>query len=266
MNNPPLPTALPSAPAAPPSIDDLGVRGCLYLAALLTAQDRRLPIAPTLRASLAVVTLLREHGLVEVPWPDQRWSVPADAEETPIEHLQWRYRWATYMRTGLLGALEDFLQAVPRDDYGLALRLQLWEELALAESERYFEQQLAKNRFDPAWARDLAFIHRDMQPQLSIGQWRYCSWAAVRQGASIAYRQQTPDLAPIREAIFSQIRKRAGHLGAGTWNNCAFPPNHPLPDSALGRLFSVQMARLGTVFWTEVPSLEALVFKSGQTA
>jgi hypothetical protein len=114
------------APQPPPTIDDLGVRGSLYLSALLHGQGGRLPIAATRRATLAVLELLREFGVIEVPWPLERWPIQPDAEETPLENLQWRYAWGAYTREALPEALEDYLQSVPRDDYGLACRLQLW--------------------------------------------------------------------------------------------------------------------------------------------
>lgn len=209
------------------------------------------------------MSLLRDLGVIEFPTSEGQWSSVPNVEQTHIEQWQWRYRWNTHLRSALLPALEDYLDAVPRDDYGLALRLQLWEELAIAEAQRFFEQQLAKNRFEPNWARDLIFVHRDTRPALSIGQWRYVCWAAVRHGASIAHRQPSSELATVREAIFTQLRRRAGYVGSGTWTNCSFPPINPLPDSALGRLFTTRLARFGSAFWTEVPSAEAFVFSTG---
>ena len=242
------------APTPPPTIDDLGVRGCLYLAALLGAQERRLPVAPTLRSTAIVMDLLRELGLIEVPWPEPRWEVRPDAEETPIERLQWKFIWDTHQRDGLLVSLEEYLQSIPRDDYGLGLRLQLWEELAVAEAERFFEQQLTKHHFEASWARDLAFVHRDTHPALSIGQWRYCCWAATRHGGSVAQQQRTPDMNAIREAIYAELRRRVGYVGNGTWTNCSFPPSQPKPESALGRAYTTHLTRFGPSFWTAPPA------------
>lgn len=148
------------APVPAPTLDDLGIQGCLALAALLMAQHKRIPVAPTRRHSLAMLHALREQGIIEAPWPDARWELDPTAEETPIEQIQWRYVWKDYLRPGLLQALEDFLEEVPHDNYGLASRIGLWHELAASEAERFFESQLARHHFETAWASDLAFVIR----------------------------------------------------------------------------------------------------------
>lgn len=108
-------------PAVPPSnLDDLGVLGCLALGALLLAQEQRIPIAPTRRMALAMLFQLRELAVFDTPWLEARWALQPAAEETPLEQIQWRYVWHDYLRPGLLPAVEEFLDAVPRDDCGLA--------------------------------------------------------------------------------------------------------------------------------------------------
>jgi hypothetical protein len=247
------------APQPPPTIDDHGVRGSLYLYALLQGQGGRLPIAATLRSTLAVLELLREFGLIEVPWPLQRWQIQPDAEETPLEHLQWRYAWTAYARATLPEGLEDYLQSVPRDDYGLACRLQLWEELAISEAEAFFEHQLTKHRFEADWARDLIFVHRQA-PALSIAQWRYCAWAAVRHGGSLAQQQHLANTSAIREAIYTELKRRVSSVATGQWGQCALAPFHRLPFSALSRAFVTQLTSADFEFWSSPPSLSALVF------
>ena len=247
------------ASPAPPTIDDLGVRGSLYLAALLNAQEQRLALAATLRASLAVLELLRALQIIEVPWPLERWAMQPDAEETPLEGLQWRYAWTSHARDRLGPALDDYLQEVPRDDYGLACRLQLWEELAVSEAEGYFEFQLAKHRFDTAWARDLVFVHKQSAP-MSIAQWRYCVWAATRHGASVAQQQTISQPSVVREAIFAELRRRVTAV-LGGWRDCAFVPHQRVPFNALGRGFIGYLCPQEFDFWGTRPSLTALLFR-----
>jgi len=246
----------------PATIDDLGVTGVYYLAALLSAQERRLPIAPTRRLSLALMDTLRTAGVIDVPWPELRWPVCPDAEETPIERIQWRYAWPEYVRAGLVDALCDYLDGVTRDDYGLALRSRYWEELSVAEAERFFEIQLAKHQFDITWAQDFAFVHRDQRPALSIAQWRYCCWAATRHGASAAMQQRTSASGLVREAMYNELKLRAARLGTGAWSECAFPPANGRPDSALSRLFVNHLTTLGADFWTLLPDVDHIVFRS----
>lgn len=238
------------APVPPPTLDDLGIQGCLALAALLMAQHKRIPVAPTRRHSLAMLHALREQGIIEAPWPDARWELDPTAEETPIEQIQWRYAWKDYLRPGLLQALEDFLEELPHDNYGLASRIRLWHELAASEAERFFESQLARHHFETSWASDLAFVIRDSRQVLPIAQWRYCCWAATRYGASLAQQLRGTETVVIREGINTELRKRAQRLANGDWSNCAFVPFQPTPESAASRLFASKLTRLGATFWT----------------
>ena len=186
-----------------------------------------------------------------------------DAEHTPLEQLQWRYAWPEYHRSGLMPVLCEYLESVTRDDFGLALRYRYWQELAVAEAEHFFELQLAKHRFDTAWAQDFIFVHRDFQPALSIAQWRYCCWAATRQGASVALQQRLPAPAQVREAIYVELQQRAARLATGVWAECSFPPPNPRPGSALSRIFVTHLARLGPEFWLLAPHVEHVLFRAG---
>ena len=170
-------------PLPPPvSTDDLGLQGCLYLWGLLTSRDRRLLVTPTRRLTLVAMNVLQEQGVIEVPWPDAHWGAQPDAEQTPMEGLQWKLVWHVYEPQQLITALEDYLGAVDKDDFGMALRLRLWVEIGSAETERFFEQQLVRHHFRSEWAQDVAFVLRDCDADLTLSQWRYCAWAAVRRG------------------------------------------------------------------------------------
>jgi hypothetical protein len=247
----------PSPPAA--TVDDLGLVGALYLAALVDTAHWRLRVAPTRRMTLVVMNTLHELGLIEVPWPAPRWEVAPDARETPIEGLQWRLSWTAYQPDRLGEALHDFLDDVPRDDYATALRLRLWRELAVAEGERYFEFQLGKHQLDPSWAQDLVFVQRDLNLDLSAAQWRYCCWAATRCGAALAQQLRVPNPAAVREAIYADLRRRTGPVASGQWGGAQFVPFNPQPDSALTAIFTKHLTRLGDAFWTLVPSDVALL-------
>jgi hypothetical protein len=246
------------ASALPATIDDLGLQGSLSLWALLTAQNQRRPIAPTRRMTGVALSLLCEHGIIAVPWPEPRWSSPVGAQETPIEGLQWRLAWRAYEPDLLVTALEEYFATIDRDDLGTAMRLRMWTDLGCAEAEVFFEQQLIKHHFDPAWAQDIAFAFRELKVDLSIAQWRYCGWAAVRHGASVAL-QHGLHAEGLRESIYQEVRRRACSLSSNAWTGCAFPPRGPLPDNALGRGFTQHLARLGMRYWTEPPNLESLL-------
>lgn len=142
-------------PSGVASIEALGLRGTLFLAALLAAQLRRIPVAPTRRSTLLVLDALRDLALIQVPWPADRWQIRPDAEVTPIEDLQWAFAWSTHERRHLLPVLEDQLGDMAHDVELADAKLELWDELALWETEQFLEQQLLKHHFDPGWARDV---------------------------------------------------------------------------------------------------------------
>ena len=247
------------ASPAPATVDELGLQGCLYLWALLTGQTRRLPIAPTKRMSLVVMALLQDHGVIEVPWPETRWEFKPDAQITPIEGLQWRLAWTVYEPGRLLEALDDYFDTLEQTDFTVAVGLRLWSDLAPAEAERYFEQQLVKHRFAADWAQDLAFAYREGPGSaLTIAQWRYCGWAAVRRGASMAM-QNGLQADGLRDGIYKELKRRAASVASGAWSNCSFAPTNPLPENALGRAIVQWASGLGALYWTSRPSEEALL-------
>ncbi|WP_156880439.1 MULTISPECIES: hypothetical protein [Thermomonas] len=244
--------------SAPTTVDELGLQGCLYLWALLTGQEHRLPIAQTKRMSLVVMAYLHERSVIEVPWPDAQWEIKLDAKTTPIEGLQWRLAWTVYEPTLLIDALDDYFDTLARDDFTTAARLRIWMELGSAEAERFFEQQLVKHRFSGDWAQDIAFAYRESAVVLTLAQWRYCAWAAVRRGASMAL-QHGLQADGLRDTIYQEIRRRAASVANGAWTGCSFPPYNPQPESALGRGFVHRLTRLGPLYWTGWPSVEVLL-------
>ena len=96
-------------PGSPQTIDELGVQGCLALCALLEAQSRRAPVSPTEKMTLSLMGVLRDHGIIETPWPQKQWSLDPTADTTPKEGFQWRFSWESHIREGLEGFLEEFL-------------------------------------------------------------------------------------------------------------------------------------------------------------
>jgi hypothetical protein len=246
------------ATTPPETIDDLGLPAALYLGALLEAQTGRARVAPTQRMTLVAMGQLRDCGLVEVPRPEARWEPAPNVLETPIEGLQWRYLWGAYPFESAAQGVREYLEFVPRDDLGTALRLKIWRELVVAEVERYFEQQLVRHHFEATWARDVVFVHKALGTELSAAQWRYCCWAATRHGASVALQQRGQEPERVREAIFVELQRRVGLVAAGQWAT-TFVPYVMRPESALGRLFVSSLTHLADTFWTMPPSEAALL-------
>ncbi|WP_133500053.1 hypothetical protein [Cognatilysobacter terrigena] len=254
------------ASGLPDTVEDLGLSGALDVGALALAQSGRLRVAPTRRMTLALMERLREAQLIDVPWPEPRWEIAPESKETPIEGLQWRLAWKAYPVERLPEAVADYLRSVERDEYGIALRLRVWRDLVLAEGERFFEQQLAKHQFDPAWAQDLIFVQRETRADLSAAQWRYCAWVATRQGASVALQLRRPEPETVRQAIYADLTRRVGSVASGQWPNASFVPHVTRPESALSQLFAYELTNLRDAFWPLVPSELALLTPAPERA
>lgn len=241
----------------PDTVDDLGLRGCLYLWALLTAQQRRLPVAPVKRQTVQVISLLEEMRVIQIPWQQTSRLTDAAAMITPIEGIQWRMTWTVYEPNLLIQALDDYFDCLCRDEFTINLLLRMWVELSVGETERYFEHQLLKHRFPIEWSQDIAYATNDLDAVLSMAQWRYCVWAAIRRGASLAI-QNSSQSEGIREAIYQELKRRAATVSTGAWAGASFLPFNSTPESALGRGFSHQLANLGSRYWTASPIAEEL--------
>lgn len=246
-------------PSTPDNLYELGLRGSLYLAALLVAHDERVLVTPTESLTHTVMSLLRDRGVIEVPWPARSWDISPDAKKAHLEQLQWRLSWSVYEADRLGEALGDYFQEAVEDDALLPERVDLWRELAWAEAERFFEDQLLKHRLDGGWAQDLAFTQREIRVVLSAAEWRYCAWAAVRYAAAAVQRDPHLQPAALREALHRELGRRATKLVTGQWRKCTFPPFRPLPDNAAGRLFVTHLAQLGMDFWTLPPGTKMLI-------
>ncbi len=234
---------------SPSTLDDLGLPGAIYLWALLHAQQHRLPIAPTEESVDEVLTVLEEQQIILVaPEPAARGD-----KISPLEGIRWRWLWSAYTATGAMPALEDYLISLPRNDLSLELGLALWQRLVDAESQAFYAQQLARCQFNAKWHTDMGFAQNLGGVVLSIAQWRYCAWAAVRKGATLACQKSTSQ-EDLREAMYQELMRRAATLAAGRYGTCSFHPDRELPTSALARGFATQWFNLGRSYWEEPPN------------
>ncbi|MGY4516275.1 hypothetical protein [Lysobacter sp. HA18] len=227
--------------------------GALFLLALLTAQSERRPVAPTRRMTLEGLGLLRDHAVIALPSPLPRWEAEPRAEETPMEGLQWRYDWSAYQRADLVAALSDYLESISTDEEAVELRLTTWRQLVKAECQQYFEFYLTRIHLPVDWAADVEFLLGNSAVELSLAQWRYCLWAAARQGGSMAAQKAYAETA-IREAMFEDAKRRAAAIASGRWTTTGFDARPGEPASALTRVFLNHFARIGNIFYMQPPS------------
>lgn len=243
----------------PASLDDLGALNVFGLASLLLVREQRLPVAPTRRLTTQLMRRLCDAGVIVTPWPEAQWMAEPRAETTPLERLHWRYVWQAYTLDELLGPLVSHLADLCSTAAGKELCALIWSQLAAAEAESFFAGQLRKHGFDDEWAPDMEYAIRNAPIALSIAQWRYCAWAAVRHGASLS-QQRCGQLATdvLRDNIYRELLKRASHAASPMSRGCSLPPFSPLPHSAAGQLFAQYMIRLGEAFWTKPPTVSTI--------
>ena len=239
----------------PHTLDDLGLPGAVYLWALLQAHQQRLAIAPTAELAMEALQVLASHQILALPVGASPSTL--GARQTPLEGIPWRWTWSSYQAESALPAIEDFLASVPCDELVLTLGAALWQRLVRDEAQAFYAEQLARCQFDLHWQQDMAFAQRLSRLSLSAAQWRYCAWAAVRQGAALA-RQGTLPPSRVREGMSSEILRRAAAVAAGRYGRCGFTPSSVRPPTALAQGLACQWFNLGPAYWTALPSTEAL--------
>ncbi|MGR4877105.1 hypothetical protein [Pseudoxanthomonas sp. LARHCG66] len=239
----------------PHTLDDLGLPGAVYLWALLHAQQHRLALAPTADLAMEALQVLASHQIVALPGAGSGWTI--GQRHTPIEGIAWRWTWSAYQADSALPAVEDFLASVPCDELLLTLGAALWQRLVHDEAQAFYAEQLARCQFDAHWQQDMAFAQRLSRVSLSASQWRYCAWAAVRQGATLA-RQGALPASRVREGMYGEILRRAAAVAAGRYGRCGFTPAAVQPPTALAQGLACQWFTLGQTYWTALPSIEAL--------
>ncbi|CAN7321261.1 hypothetical protein LJR143_001580 [Pseudoxanthomonas sp. LjRoot143] len=237
----------------PQTLDDLGLPGAVYLWSLLHAQQHRLALAPTADLAVEALQVLAAHQVLvlSAPGPQPGFYV------TPMEGIGWRWIWSPYPPEGALPALEDYLASVPREELVLELGVALWQRLVRDEAQAFYAQQLARCQFDAHWQQDIAFAQRLSGLSLSASQWRYCAWAAVRQGATLAC-QGSMASSLVREGMYQELLRRAAALACGRYGRCGFTPSPPHPPTALAQGLACQWFELGQAYWTDLPSTVAL--------
>jgi hypothetical protein len=244
------------------SVDQLGAQNCFALGSLLFAHASRLAVAPTRKVTTQMMHRLCNAGVIATPWPDAQWKGQQQANTTPIERLEWAYTWRASTLSELPEHLFKFLSKLRRTTQGRENCVAIWKEIAVAEAQSFFKEQLVKHHFDGEWADDIEYAFHSAPDSLSIAQWRYCGWAAVRHGASFS-QQHGSQLSreALREAIYKELLKRARYVRSPGYSKCKLAPFDPLPRNAAGQLVQA-MSGLGAAFWSERPSQSAVRYKA----
>ena len=247
--------AMPSLRAE--SLEDLDVHAATGLLALLRSRTSRRPVCPTKAMTVHLLNELHQRSIVEVPWPATRWELPPRGLITPVEELAWDFAWKEVELDGLEIAIDELLDYYTEDPEFIEQRVRVWRELIQADCVDYFEDQLTKHGFDPAWSIELKWLPPHYTDVLSLARWRYLIWSSVRQGAMESLRSRS-DPKQTREAIANTLASpaRLGYAMKGTFDG--FLPKILQPYSLMGQAYTAHSSRIGVLYWTEPPRVEVL--------
>jgi len=206
--------------------------------------------------TIQLLDVLRQRGVIELPWPAPQWELPPKGYLTPIEQLAWSYEWKDVELGGLEHHLEDLLQSRYFDDPEQSVCL--WRDLVRAECIDYFEHQLGKHGFDLSWTTDIDWLPEYYFDQLSLVRWKYLIWSSVRHGATECLISKFSQK-KTREAIAAMLgsSQRWNYTVNGNFEGLI--PAHPTHYNLMGKAFSKSFSNLGLRFWCDPPNIDSLL-------
>lgn len=239
------------------NLSDLSVYEACGLLALIKSRDVRRPVSPTKVMTIHILEALRVRGVVEVPWPAERWQLPPRGYLAPIEQLSWDFVWPAMPLEGLQPHLEDFLREHSCAESSRDELIVLWRSLIRGECIEYFEYQLSKHHLDPAWSDDLGCLPPHYLDDLSLLQWKYLIWSAVRHGTMVFMRFR--NMQHTRNEVARELAspRRFGIARGGTFEG--FFPRSLRPYSLMGNCMLDFASQLESRYWSEPPNEHALL-------
>ena len=234
------------------AVPHLGLRGAIYLLALLEAQQACMRVTATPEGTRAVLETLATLGVVDlVPQA----GLPANI--TVGDRLAWVYIWRAVRIEHVYDELVTYLREL-RTDRGHAKNLtRHWQELLAIEATAYLRHQLRIHGLDAQLASELPPFFSSPLSRYSLGHWRYACWAATRKLASKSL--QYPGRQEIlRQSLVDELARRLPIALAAVNNRLCFSPSHSMPPTALATVFTTIATSLQDDFWRLPPSIDAI--------
>lgn len=235
-----------------PDIAHLGVRGSLYLLALVKAHHECQRVTPTNEGTCALIATLQTLGIVRLTVSQER-----GAYITVGDRVMWSYTWDATPFAHLEHELSEHLMMHRATRQHAATWLSVWQELLVLEVKAYFQNQLRLHSFDPQLAAEIEPFLSPRESRYSLGQWRYACWATVRSMASTAL-QYPGNSEVIRFTLVDELFRRLRLTQDAPSDKLCFSPARSIPVSAITTIFSCVATNLGDEFWRQPPSLDAI--------
>ncbi len=231
------------------------------LTRLLPLQLLKEPLSPHESFSQRILFALQALGVIE---PElslanaDDWLTAKDWVELGPQTLAWRICWSpgdcrerSTMANTLLSGIE------PSED-ALAVLLDVWRDLALAEVVQYANWELAKSGYNPKWAETATSSLREALHIFSVSRVMHLTQLAMRSLASTHQRGGIASnrLGTVFADSLSYFARRA-KLEKWKVREAARPAE--LPISAIAVLFAQKVTRLHDEYTSRTPSIAALL-------
>lgn len=231
----------------------LGLVDLVAWAAFEAARDDAAPLSPTLRLTFALADRLRQRSILRLL--DVAPRAPAFRQARAIyDPIAWEYFDDPPEPAVLREAVNDVL--CERAQVADAQALWLWVAIAEAELEGYVVHLLRRHQMETAWARSVLERAAPELTSLSLAQRRAVCWYGIREGAA-AFLRTRGDATQCVEAIVGEIRRQARWMLRHEPQALSWLPQSSWRQPIVLATFLARFP-LGSRYWTELPTLEAL--------
>lgn len=228
---------------------------------LLPLARLREPLAPHDRFSQRILLALQALEIIE---PEltlahaQDWLFARDWIQHGFTSLGWRVLRPPPKLANQLDGLSELLMHVDSTEQAFGQLQTLWEDLALAETIEFARWQLSSSGYDPRWADEAAAALTQGLEHFGANQVMYLAHIALRSVALTHQRGVVPT-AQLGHVFATSITNYVQRAVAERWKIRGMSRSSDLPRSAIAALFADSFTGLGDAYFSERPSVDALV-------
>jgi hypothetical protein len=225
---------------------------------LLPLANLPTPLAPHIRFSQRILLALQSMGYIQpelsLSWADD-WLSSRDWLSRGFESVSWSILHTPHESTSALAnwAADTDTVTSAFDNW-----LRIWEDLALAEVVEYTRWSLANVGFNPSWANETHEALVGGLSKFSIKQMMYIVHIALRSLA-LQHQRASTGIGRLGHLFSSSIHNYVQRAATERWTIRSMVRTPDLRQSAIVTTFSDTVTGLGEHFYTERPSLDALV-------
>jgi hypothetical protein len=157
-----------------------------------------------------------------------------------------------------MGALRNWAEGEDTSTAALETWVEIWEDLALAEVAEYARWSLARSAFNPDWADEATSALQEGLKHFGANQVMYLVYIALRSIALTHQRGSVP-ITQLGHVFASAISNYVERAATEHWKVRGMTRSADLPRSSITVIFADSVTGLGERYFTERPSLDALV-------